>query len=68
MFAQCEGQRSQMSSIMQGYKTDHDKNLEKKEKEIESLKQKLETLKNKHKKEVTVSSIYILLLLQGRTA
>jgi uncharacterized protein YlxW (UPF0749 family) len=52
MFSQCEGQRTEMSSIMQGYKTDLDKNLSKKEKEVETLKNKIETMKTKHKKEV----------------
>lgn len=52
MFAQCEGQRSQMSSIMLGYKSDLETNHAKKDKEIETLKHKLETMKTKLKKEV----------------
>ena len=42
---------------MQGYKTDLDKNLAKKEKEVETLKHRIETMKTKHKKEVTSAFI-----------
>lgn len=52
MYKQCEGQRSEMSAIMLNYKTDHEKSLQKKDKDIESLKEKLKSIESKHKKEV----------------
>lgn len=51
MYKQCEGQKSEMTSIMQNYKSDHDKQMAKKEKEIKALKYKLEITTNKHKTE-----------------
>ena len=38
MYKKCEHQRSEMSTIMQNYKTDNDRLVTVKEKEIESLK------------------------------
>lgn len=53
----CEKEKSQMSSIMQSYKTEGDKLVDKKDKEIESLKQKLKQEKENSKKEVGNSSV-----------